>query len=185
MRAGIHHVGLVTLKPQETIEFYTKKLGFNLVIHDMINPPAGGEIQHMFFDMGDGSFLAFLSPKDVPGIPAEFETGISAGLGLPGGYYHLAFWVDDVEALAAKRDWLLERGVDDVSNLVDHDFSMSIYFQDPNGLQLEYCATTRAFTEADRDLSAISQPGMLTDDPEEARKLAIRLMGAAMIPAKC
>jgi catechol 2,3-dioxygenase-like lactoylglutathione lyase family enzyme len=180
-RAGVHHVGLTTHKPDETIQFYTEKLGWKLVINDMLYPPSGGHMRHMFFDSGDGSFFAFLSPKDVPGIPADFATDISSAVGLPPGFYHIALWVDDVDALARKREWLIERGLTDVSPIVDHDFARSIYFRDPNGLQLEYCATSRPFTEADADLNAVGGTTVLMDDPEEAAKLMEHLMGVAAV----
>ncbi|MGH7340955.1 MAG: hypothetical protein ACREKH_10740, partial [Candidatus Rokuibacteriota bacterium] len=34
------------------------------------------------------------------------------------------------------------RGVE-VTDVVDHDWAKSIYFKDPNGIQLEYCIFTR------------------------------------------
>src|SRR5216684_883355 len=37
----------------------------------------------------------------------------------------------------------------DVSEVVDHDWAKSIYFKDPNGMQLEYCCLTREFSDND------------------------------------
>ncbi len=36
-----------------------------------------------------------------------------------------------------------------VSEVVDHDWAKSIYFKDPNGMQLEYCCLTREFSDND------------------------------------
>jgi hypothetical protein len=36
-----------------------------------------------------------------------------------------------------------------VSEMVDHDWAKSIYFKDPNGMQLEYCCLTREFNDHD------------------------------------
>jgi len=181
-RHGVHHVGLATHDAEATIEFYTKKLGWELVLNDMLHPPGGGHMRHMFFDTGDGSFFAFLCPKGVPGIPVDFPADISSGVGLPPGFYHVALWVDDAEALNAKRDFLLSRGVE-VSPPVNHDFAISIYFRDPNGIQLEYCATAREFTEDDKDMNAVGSTQVLMDDPVEAQKLMTHLMGvAAVVP---
>jgi catechol-2,3-dioxygenase len=51
-------------------------------------------------------------------------------------------------ALADKRDELRAKGVE-VTDIVDHEWSKSIYFKDPNGLSLEYCCVVRNFTEDD------------------------------------
>ncbi len=64
---------------------------------------------------------------------------------------------------------LLERGVD-VTPVVDHEWCRSIYFRDPNGLLLEYCATTRAFTEEDKHMEHHDQPGVMVKDPEDAKE---------------
>ena len=37
----------------------------------------------------------------------------------------------------------------DVTDIVDHGLSKSIYFRDPNGLSLEYCCFTRNLTRDD------------------------------------
>jgi catechol 2,3-dioxygenase-like lactoylglutathione lyase family enzyme len=178
-RAGVHHVGLVTHNAEETIAFYTRFLGWKLVLNDVLRPPGGGHMRHMFFDSGDGSFFAFLCPKEVPGLRTDFPTDISSAVGLPPGFYHVALWVDDIAALRAKRALLIERGLADVSPLVDHDFCTSFYFRDNNGLQLEYCATSREFTEADQDMNSIGTTTVLSDDPEEGRQLLARMMGVA------
>ena len=44
--------------------------------------------------------------------------------------------------MEAKRTELLAKGVK-VTEVVHHDEAKSIYFKDPNGLQLEYCYFTR------------------------------------------
>jgi catechol 2,3-dioxygenase-like lactoylglutathione lyase family enzyme len=180
-RTGVHHIGLATRDAEATIKFYTEVLGFDLSLNDKLMPPAGGHMRHMFFDTGDGSFFAFLCPKDVPGVPDDFKADISSAVGLPPGFYHVAMWVDDAEALEAKRRDLIARGLKDPSPIVDHDFCKSFYFRDPNGIQLEYAATSRPFTESDRDLNAVGETTVLTDDPEAAAKMFRDLMGVAAV----
>ena len=153
-RAGMHHVGLATYKMEETIQFYTERLGWKMVMNDFIHPPVGGRFRHVFLDTGDGTYFAFLSPEDVPGVPATWATDITSGLGVPPGFYHVALWVDDEASLREKRQFLLDNGVD-VSPVMDHDFAKSIYFFDPNGLKLEYCATVRAWRPEDLNGEAI------------------------------
>jgi catechol-2,3-dioxygenase len=61
---------------------------------------------------------------------------------VPNVFYHFAFEAGSVNALEAKREELLQKGLT-VTALVDHGWAMSIYFKDPNGISLEYCCLTR------------------------------------------
>ncbi len=180
-RKGVHHIGLATLDIDRTIEFYTNKLGFEIGWCDIIEAAEGGKIKHVFFDTGDGTFMAFMSPEKVPGIPNEWSTDINSAQGLPGAFYHFALYCEDVPSLEAKREQLLGRGVD-VTAVVDHEWCRSIYFRDPNGLLLEYCATTRKFDQADKEMKHHDQPGIMVADPEERKKMYKMLMGPQ--PAK-
>jgi len=78
----------------------------------------------------------------------EYDAGINRGLGVPSAFYHFAFEAGSEAALEAKRKELLTKGVE-VSDVVDHDWAKSIYFKDPNGMQLEYCCFTRDLGEND------------------------------------
>ena len=78
----------------------------------------------------------------MPGLPAWYDTGINRGLGVPSSFNHFAFEAGSEAGLVEKRHELLARGVD-VTEVVDHGWAKSIYFKDPNGIQLEYCCLTR------------------------------------------
>jgi len=145
---GVSHIGLSTLDLDRTRAFYEDVLGFKLVVWEQMNFEEGGRIRHAFFDCGDGQLIAFMEPRDIQGIPAEFHAGINRGLGLPDMFYHFAFDAGSVDALHAKRAELLGKGVK-VTPIVDHEWMQSIYFKDPNGLLLEFAAQTRPLTEAD------------------------------------
>jgi catechol 2,3-dioxygenase-like lactoylglutathione lyase family enzyme len=177
-RTGVHHLGLATLDIDRTVEFYTKKLGWEVGWCDIIEPPEGGKIKHVFLDTGDGSYVAFMCPEKVPGVPTEWATDINSAQNLPGAFYHFAFWCDDIQHLEDRRAQLLERGVD-VTPVVDHEWCRSIYFRDPNGLLLEYCATVRGFDEQDKVMKHHDQPGPMVKDPEEAKRVMRMLMGPA------
>ncbi|HEY6394595.1 MAG TPA: VOC family protein, partial [Candidatus Binataceae bacterium] len=86
-RTGVHHVGLATLDIDKTVEFYTTKLGWEVGWADIIEPAEGGKIKHVFLDTGDGSFVAFMSPEKVPGLPTEFATDINSAQNLPSAFY--------------------------------------------------------------------------------------------------
>jgi catechol 2,3-dioxygenase-like lactoylglutathione lyase family enzyme len=137
-RKGFSHIGLSTLDLDETRAFYEGVLGFKPAGADTITIEEGGHPRHMFFDVGGGQLIAFREPNSVPGIPAKYDAGINAGLGVPPAFYHFAFEAGSPEALAQKRDELCETGVA-TTDIVDHGVAQSICFKDPNALSLESC----------------------------------------------
>jgi catechol 2,3-dioxygenase-like lactoylglutathione lyase family enzyme len=147
-RRAFSHVGLSTLDLDRTRAFYEGILGFKAVRCDIMEVKEGGQIRHVFFDAGDGQLLAFMEPRGVPGVPAEYDAGINRGLGVPEAFYHYAFEVGSLEELDAKRAELIGKGVR-VTPIVDHEWMKSIYFKDPNGLLLEYACWTRELNHDD------------------------------------
>jgi catechol 2,3-dioxygenase-like lactoylglutathione lyase family enzyme len=145
---GFSHVGLSTLDLDKTSAFYEGVLGFRPVVADTIQIKEGGRLRHLFFDVGRDQLIAFLEPRGIPDVPAEFDAGINRGLGIPAAFYHFAFEAGSEAALAAKRDELSAKGVE-VTDIVDHDWAKSIYFKDPNGLSLEYCCLVRDLADDD------------------------------------
>jgi catechol 2,3-dioxygenase-like lactoylglutathione lyase family enzyme len=146
MSKGMHHIGLATHDMEKTLAFYEGVLGFPAVVCEMIHPENGGAIRHAFLDAGSGELLAFMECNEVEGVPGDFDTGINRGLGIGGGVVHFAFRVDDEAELEAKRADLRSKGVD-VTDVVDHRWCKSIYFKDPNFLQLEFCCLTQTLGE--------------------------------------
>ncbi len=137
MQKGIHHLGLATHDLDGTLEFYEKVLGFDARVCETIDPETGGCIRHAFLDMGRGQLVAFMEPNGIPELD-DFDAGINRGLGIQGGMIHFAFWCDDEADLVAKRGELVGKGVE-VTEVVDHRWCKSIYFKDPNHIQLEFC----------------------------------------------
>ncbi len=144
---GLHHLGLATHDMEATLEFYEGTLGFPARVCDVLKPEAGGVIRHAFLDVGNGELIAFMECNDVPDIAADFDAGINRGLGIKGGVIHFAFKAEDEADLIAKQTELRKRDVD-VTDVVDHGWCKSIYFSDPNSLQLEYCVITQELVEA-------------------------------------
>ena len=145
---GFSHIGLSTLDLDRTREFYEGVLGFKPVRCDIIDVKEGGCIRHIFFDTGRDQLIAFMEARGVPGIPAEYDAGINRGLGVPSAFYHFAFEVGTEASLQEKREELAAKGVE-VTGVVDHEWAKSIYFKDPNGMQLEFCTYTRELNEDD------------------------------------
>ena len=139
---GFSHIGLSTHDLDATREFYENVLGFKAVRCDIIKVKEGGRIRHVFFDTGRDQLIAFMEARGVPGVPETYDAGITRGLGVPSAFYHFAFEAGSEAGLLEKRNELIAKGVD-VTDVVDHDWARSIYFKDPNGLQLEYCWFSR------------------------------------------
>lgn len=145
---GFSHLGLSTLDLDKTRAFYEGVLGFKAVVCDEITIKEGGKIRHIFFDTGRDQLIAFMEARGVDGIPAEYDTSINRGLGVPSAFYHFAFEAGSEAGLEAKCKELRSKGVE-VTDIVDHNWAKSIYFKDPNGLQLEYCCLIREFNAND------------------------------------
>jgi catechol-2,3-dioxygenase len=113
----------------------------------------------------------------VPGVPAQYDAGINHGLGVPNAFYHFAFEAGSEAGLDEMRNALIARGVE-VTDVVDHDWAKSIYFQDPNGVQLEYCYFTRNLNandarmqeRAEISIRRLGLTGVGTPTPVESAK---------------
>jgi glyoxylase I family protein len=145
---GFNHIDLGTKDMEATRRFYEDLLGFPLVRADLIDIAGKGTMKHFFFDLGHGQLIGFMSGEEVQGFP-DFDSGINKGLGLPPGVYHFAFDAETESDLERMRHHLVSNGVE-VNGPVNHEgWSKSIYFRDPNGLQLEVCHLLRPFTADD------------------------------------
>ena len=125
---GINHLALVTNDMDKTVRFYHGVLGMRLVASVMAGP-----MRHYFFEMGPENTIAFFEVKSAETFMAP--AGIPDRL-RKAQFDHLSFNLPDEQALLDLRDRLksAECGVTDV---VDHGFVRSIYFNDPNGIALE------------------------------------------------
>jgi glyoxylase I family protein len=129
----LHHAAFRCKDARETVEFYTKVLGLKFshaVGGD--NVPSTGRYSphiHLFFEMEDGSSIAFFEcPKD-PGNMKDMES--------PDWIQHFAFEVENLEVLHKAKADLEAKGIE-VVGPHDHDgFVVSIYFFDPSGHRLE------------------------------------------------
>ena len=160
---GVNHLALVCKDMARTVDFYTNVLGMPLI--KTINLP--NEMgQHFFFDMGNGDSLAFFWFPNAP----EAAPGVASPAGIPGAgdlttahgsMNHIAFDID-AERFDEAVEKLHAKGIK-TSPVFNHDdspmqvsremhpgvFVRSIYFQDPDGILLEFAAWTRVFSEAD------------------------------------
>jgi catechol 2,3-dioxygenase-like lactoylglutathione lyase family enzyme len=143
-----HHIAVVTRDMAATHEFYAGSMGFELVKVEKAQTPAGGWAKHFFYDTGDGELMAFWELHDNS-LPDDYRTAIATGLGLPQWTNHIAFDAADEVALQGAKQRLLDAGHDVMD--IDHGWCHSVYATDPNGIMVEFCQTTAAFSKADKD----------------------------------
>ncbi|HUZ35501.1 MAG TPA: VOC family protein [Streptosporangiaceae bacterium] len=120
---GVHHAAFICRDVEETIQFYQEFLGFPLV--ELVENRDYAGSSHFFFDIGNRNLLGFF---DFPGHehPAFTET--------IGGLQHMAISITPEQYDAARKRF------DDAGFSYlgpDRGVEESMYFRDPNGLQLE------------------------------------------------
>lgn len=143
---GFHHVAFATRDVKANHAFYTGPMGFRLAKVEVGRAGDRGFAKHLFYDTGDGQMIAFWDFHD-PDLADDWSSAISTGQGLPIWANHLAFDAPTLDDLAARRERWLAHGVDVME--IDHGWCTSIYAEDPNGILVEFCTSTRALTQAD------------------------------------
>ena len=128
---GLHHAAFRCRDSEETRRFYEGFLGLPLVEAFEIRQTQTGRstsVLHTFFEMGDGSCMAFF---EAPGRPFEFKDQHDFDL-------HIALEVEPAE-LEARFEEGKELGIE-TRGIADHGFIRSVYFRDPNGYVVELSA---------------------------------------------
>jgi len=128
----MHHVAYRCKDAKATVEWYKHFLNMDLLVaisEDIV--PSTKEpdpYMHIFLDAGMGNILAFFE------LPTQPE--MSRDLNTPKWVQHIAFELDDRDALVAAKAELEEKGLE-VLGITSHGIIYSIYFFDLNGHRLE------------------------------------------------
>jgi glyoxylase I family protein len=192
MFARLHHVAYRSRDAQRTVDFYTKVVGLQYVaglmppentrlswpLNEPGKPPrkvvdAESDSIHIFFELGDGSYLAFF---DVASSPEEKEDPAT-----PWWVKHIAFETASMEQLFAAKARLEAHGVQ-VLGPKDHDFCQSIYFMDPDGHRLEITVRSEE-PDTWRELAAAAPAGLAKWNELKRRKYGYRPQAATAIAA--
>jgi catechol 2,3-dioxygenase-like lactoylglutathione lyase family enzyme len=139
MIKGLHHNAYRCRDSGETRAFYEDFLGLRLACTLEIEETTTGRktrTLHTFYEMDDGSYLAFF---EAPDMPFEFKQQHDYDL-------HIALEVaqKELQPMMAKGK---ARGIE-TRGVSNHGFIHSIYFRDPNGYVIELTAKTSAHAEA-------------------------------------
>ena len=133
MIKGLHHNAYRCRDSEETRQFYEGFLGLPLVHtlkieQTMTGRDTKGGVLHTFYQLDDGSCLAFF---EAPTMPFEFKQQHDFDL-------HIALEV----APQALQEMFAKGKAEgrEVRGVSDHKFIRSIYFRDPNGYVIKLAA---------------------------------------------
>lgn len=133
---GINHIVLFVRDADRSAAFYQEALGFREVF---------GRPGQAHFMQAEGSTndhdLAVMSVGDRAAASAAGSTSV--------GMYHVAWEVDTLAELRARRDKLIEMGA--LVGASDHGTTKALYAKDPDGLEFEvsWIIPLAELTEAD------------------------------------
>jgi catechol 2,3-dioxygenase-like lactoylglutathione lyase family enzyme len=140
----LHHHAFRTRDMERTRQFWEDILGMPLVgtfvetVDPVTEQPAN--YIHTFFELGDGSCLAFFQFQE--GTYHDPTYGFQPQDPFD---HHVALEVDGLEAVRAYEKRLNAAGIAVMP--IDHGYCNSIYFHDPNGMEVEI--TTRVAKTAE------------------------------------
>ncbi|MFC0400704.1 VOC family protein [Paraburkholderia rhizosphaerae] len=127
----LHHHAFTTDNHQRTRHFYEHVLGLPLVAYEVERERIGDtcvDLGYAFYELGDGSTLAFFTFDDPEKQAAWKEKEQSL-------FVHISLLVE-----AATQDEVEQRltraGFEPL--MLQHGFCTSLYIKDPNGLMLEF-----------------------------------------------
>jgi catechol 2,3-dioxygenase-like lactoylglutathione lyase family enzyme len=132
----LHHTAYVTKDLEATRAFYEDVIGLPLSATWCEADELFGKVRtycHVFFDLGDGSSLAFFQFADESD-QAEFGPEIPSS-----PFIHIALNVDEAtqEEIEGR---IAGAGIQPPDTYVlEHGYCRSVYVKDPNGMILEFC----------------------------------------------
>src|SRR5207244_3629548 len=129
----LHHNAYRCRDSEQTRQFYQDFLGLPLAEAFEINQTKSGRktsVLHSFYQLDDGSYLAFF---EAPDMPFEFKEQHDFDL-------HIALEVGE-DVLAPMLEKGRTSGIE-TRGISEHGMVRSIYFRDPNGYVIELTAKT-------------------------------------------
>ena len=137
---NVHHAAYRCRDAEQTRWFYEEVLGLPLAAAMVFDHISGMEekrnYMHLFFQLGDGNFVAFFDDPDTA-IEASFERK-------DGFDVHIALEAESEEAMLAWQEHINNAGKSCLGP-IDHGFVKSVYMYDPNGIQVEITSKTARY----------------------------------------
>jgi len=132
----LHHHAFMAKDMEATRHFYEDILGMPLIGTwvERVNPVTGqpDNYVHTFFEMNDGGCLAFFQFKSDA---SNLSQSVNKFEDINPFAHHIALTVEGKEQVVYFKEKLAKEGISAFET--DHGYCYSIYFHDPNGLQVE------------------------------------------------
>lgn len=178
---GVNHLALSTTDMKRQLTFWCDALGLPLKALYWMHGVEGA--YHGFVELSPDSYVAFVQHPDND---KEIEYGVSHAFGSAGDVragtmQHVSFHVDSFDELLAMRDRLRSRGVQ-VTGPIDHGFIQSIYFDGPEGLNLEISAGSDIDERAWIDPEVTGLCGITDDELKTLKAPAPFEVGSEPVP---
>lgn len=130
LTTGFNHVATLTTNMDRTVAFYEMAFGAAVTF------TMEAEEDHpklWILDLGGGAAL------NVFEVPAEDIIGERRRQGKRGAIDHFALAVDSTSTLEAVKGRLVDAGAQEVGEIQQLGSEWSLFFRDPDGMELEVC----------------------------------------------
>lgn len=132
---GFNHIATLTHDMDLTVGFYENVLDAE-VIHTI--EKQGDHPYMKIVHIGGGAALNIFE------VPLESIIGERRTIGARGAVDHFGFNCDSLATLEKIRDRLVEHNAQEVGEIQRLGGEWSLFFRDPNGMELEMCCTADA-----------------------------------------
>lgn len=130
LTTGFNHVATLTSDMDRTVRFYEEAFGAT-VTHEI--QPRDDHPWMKILDLGGGAAL------NVFAVPAETIIGERRTQGGRGAIDHFGLSVDSLDTLKSMPERLAAAGAQEVGELQQLGDTWSLFFRDPDGMELEVC----------------------------------------------
>ena len=128
---GFNHIGTLTTEMKRSVRFYEE--AFGAVVRAEI-PPSDDHPWMKVVDIGGGAALNIFE------VPADDIIGERRRQGHRGAVDHFAFAVDSSATLEKMKERLAAAGAQEVGDVQRLGPGFSLFFRDPDGMELEVCS---------------------------------------------
>jgi catechol 2,3-dioxygenase-like lactoylglutathione lyase family enzyme len=136
--AGLHHITLLCESLERSTAFYRNLLGMRMVRQTVNDDDR--EAGHLIFGDEQGKPGTLVTCLEYP----QLEKGTVG----TGSTHHFALAVESEEELHAWKDYLTAQGAA-CTDVLDRDFSKSVYLRDPDGHLIELATSPASLTPAE------------------------------------
>lgn len=130
---GFNHVATLTTDMARTVRFYEEAFGA-VVVFEI--EPRPDHPWMKILDLGGGAAL------NVFEVPAEAMIGDRRRQGGRGAVDHFGLAVPDRATLETVRERMIDAGAQEVGEVQELGNDLSVFFRDPDGMELEVCCPT-------------------------------------------